>query len=224
MLNIALTNPYPKLNESLMDEPKFKESMSFLLENSNIVIKGKAILTILLLFKMSPQWIILVDEFKFYTTCDRMSKDYSKYIQYCLLCLIDGVLELMPKVLSLIKKDFTAYVNDQSVFDNPEDTSLARIMREATRKIKPNKSENLHGNMVLVIGVYDLLKSQLFKNKIISKDLIVLIGLVLKNTEDLQTESVSEITNYILLILEKLCTNVKAILAHNKSIVEHILP
>lgn len=68
MLNIALTNPYPKLNDSLMDEPKFKEAMSDLIENSNIVIKGKCILTILLLFKMNYHWIILVDEFKFYST------------------------------------------------------------------------------------------------------------------------------------------------------------
>lgn len=224
MLNIALTNPYPKLNDSLMEEPKFREAMSGLLENSNIVVKGKAILTILLLFKMNPHWIILVDEFKFYTTCDRMSRDYSKYIQYCLLCLIDGVLELMPKILGIIKKDFTKYTNDQHAFDDSEDTVIARVMKEATRKIKPNKSENLHGGMVLIVAIFDLLKSQLFKNKIISKELIVLIGMVLENTEGLESETVNEIRNYTLLILEKLCTNVKAIIIHNKAIVEYILP
>lgn len=82
MLNIALTNPYSRLNDSLMEEPMFKEAMANLLENSNIIIKAKSILTILLLFKMNPNWIIVVDEFKFYSTCDRMSRDYSKYIQY----------------------------------------------------------------------------------------------------------------------------------------------
>ena len=224
MLNIALTNPYPKLNDVLMEEPKFKEAMSNLIENSNIVIKGKWILTILLLFKMDPHWIILVDEFKFYSICDRMSRDYSKYIQYCLLCLIDGVLELIPKILGIIKKDFTKYIKDQSSFNVLEDTVINRVMKEATKKIKTNKSEHLPEGMVLIISIYDLLKSQLFKNKIICKDLIVLIGLILEKTEGMESDTVNEIRNYNLLILENLCTNQKAIIVHNKAIVDHVLP
>jgi len=67
MLNIALTGTSNNLNYILMEEPRFKEAMSNMLENSNPVIKGKSILTILLLFKMDPHWMVLVDEFKFYT-------------------------------------------------------------------------------------------------------------------------------------------------------------
>ena len=117
MLNIALTNSYSKLNDTLMEEPTFKEALSYLLENSNAVIKGKSILTILLLFKMDPHWMILVDEFKFYSICDRMSRDYSKYIQYCCLCLIDGVHELITKIVVKIKIDFSTYLEDSAAFD-----------------------------------------------------------------------------------------------------------
>lgn len=91
MLNIALTNSYPKLNESLMEEKTFKLCLKPLLEHSSIVIRGKAILTLLLLFKMNPHWLILVNEIKFYQILDRMTRDYCKYIQYCLLCLINGI-------------------------------------------------------------------------------------------------------------------------------------
>lgn len=82
MLNIALTNPYPKLNDYLMEEQEFKKAMHELLEHSYFVIRGKCILTVLLLFKANSYWIILVDDFRFYSSCDRMSRDYSKYIQY----------------------------------------------------------------------------------------------------------------------------------------------
>jgi serine/threonine-protein kinase ULK4 len=184
MLNIALTKPYSRLNDSLMEEPKFKEAMATLLENSNIIIKAKSLLTILLLFKMDPHWIILVDEFKFYNTCDRMSKDYSKYIQYCLLCLIDGVLELMPKILIMIKEDFTKYKKDKNSLDEEESASSktnSKVMKEAIRKLKPNGGENLKGSMMLIIAVFDLLKSSLFRNKVIMKELIIFIGLILEN-------------------------------------------
>jgi hypothetical protein len=189
MLNISLTNPYPKLNDTLMEEPKFKEAMSSLLENTNIVIKGKSILTILLLFKMNPHWIILVDEFKFYTTCDRMSRDYSKYIQYCLLCLIDGVIELLPKIISQITHDFSAYIKNQKVFDNQKETTLSRLVNEASKKIKPNKADELPGNLILTVAVFVLLKSTVFKNKIFIKDLIVFIGVILEHSEKIETET-----------------------------------
>lgn len=224
MLNISLTNPYPKLNDTLMEEPKFKEAMSSLLENSNIVIKGKSILTILLLFKMNPHWIILVDEFKFYNTCDRMSRDYSKYIQYCLLCLIDGVIELLPKIIALIRSDFSVYIKNVKCFEGQKETTLSRLIKEASVKVKPNKAGALDGNLILTVAVFVLLKSTVFKNKIFIKDLIVFIGVTLEHSEKLETETGYQIKNYALQILEKLCTNTKAIIIHNKSIVEHILP
>lgn len=138
--------------------------------------------------------------------------------------MIDGVLEIIPKVLTQIKKDFNKYIKDPKAFDAEEENTVSKAMKDATRKIKTNKSEHLPAGMVLIIAVYDLLKSQLFKNKIISKDLIVLIGLILEKTEGLESDTVIEIRNYNLLILENLCTNVKAILVHNKAIVDHILP
>lgn len=233
MLNIALTNPYPQLNDALMEEVKFKEAMSALLENPYFVIRGKCILTILLLFKIHPYWIVFANSFRFYNSCDRMSRDYSKYIQYCLLCLIDGVIEMIPKILLSIKKDFTKYIKDSSAFEDEEDTVPKKIMRETAQKIEDNKDgnmmakfriKNLQGHMVLIAAIYDLLRSQLFKNKIISKDLIIIIGLIIDKTENIYSDTINDIKFYSLLILESLCTNEKSILVHNKAIVDYILP
>jgi len=36
---------------------------------------------------------------------DRMSRDFSKYIQFCLICFIETMMdEIMPKMMSSIKK------------------------------------------------------------------------------------------------------------------------
>lgn len=53
MLIIALTNPYSKLNDQLQEEETFHKALSQLIENKSIVIRGKIILTYLLLFKMN---------------------------------------------------------------------------------------------------------------------------------------------------------------------------
>jgi len=54
MINIALTQPYPKLDDTLQSDDTFQSAISQLLENQSIVLRGKAILTFLLLFKMNP--------------------------------------------------------------------------------------------------------------------------------------------------------------------------
>lgn len=45
MLNIALTTPYAKLNETLQDDETFLQALSKMLENPSIVLRGKSLLT-----------------------------------------------------------------------------------------------------------------------------------------------------------------------------------
>jgi len=54
MLNIALTTPYAKLDETLQNDEIFMKAISKMLESPSIVIRGKCLLTYLLLFKMNP--------------------------------------------------------------------------------------------------------------------------------------------------------------------------
>ena len=73
MLNIELNKGNNELLvNTLAEEPLFLSGIQKLLEHQNIVIKGKAIITLLLLFKMNPLWIVLVQDIKFYTLIDRM--------------------------------------------------------------------------------------------------------------------------------------------------------
>jgi len=154
-----------------------------------------------------------------------MSKDYSKYIQYCCLCLIDGIHDLISKIVSNIRADFDRYLDDRDCFASEKQTILFKTMKEAKKKIKTAKATNLHGYMVQIVAISDLLKSHLFKNKIISKDVIVLIGYILNNSGTKEDDdTIQELKTYTLLILEQVCKNTKVTLNFSKIIVDHILP
>jgi hypothetical protein len=106
-----------------------------------------------------------------------------------LLCLIDGVIELLPKIISQIRHDFSTYIKNEKFFDNQKETTLSRLVNEASKKIKPNKADELPGNLILTVAVFVLLKSTVFKNKIFIKDLIVFIGVILDHSEKVETET-----------------------------------
>jgi|TARA_B110001450_G_scaffold226088_1_gene224661 serine/threonine-protein kinase ULK4 len=111
MINIALTQPYPKLNDTLQEDDTFQSAISQLLENQSIVLRGKAILTFLLLFKMNPQWMIIAVEQDFYKNIDKLLRDNYKYVQCCLLCLIETVSTTqIPNALASTKESFGKFM------------------------------------------------------------------------------------------------------------------
>jgi uncharacterized membrane protein YbaN (DUF454 family) len=82
MLNLALSvNSYPKINDILLNEETFLKSLMRLLEHHSIVIRGKCLLTFLLLFKLDFRWMAIVDtEVKFFHVLDRLTRDTYKYV------------------------------------------------------------------------------------------------------------------------------------------------
>ena len=68
--------------------------------SSSIVLRGKSLLTFLLLFKMNPKWLVIAIEMDFYKNVDKMLRDNFKYVQCCLLCCIEAVSELTPALVT----------------------------------------------------------------------------------------------------------------------------
>ena len=61
MLNLALHNIYyPQISQILLKEVLFMKALLKLLDTPHIVIRGKCILTFLLLFKLDFRWITVV--------------------------------------------------------------------------------------------------------------------------------------------------------------------
>lgn len=44
---------------------------------------------------------------------DRVLKDNYKYVQCCLLCLIDGILEIVPTIFQTVAQELSSLVKSQ---------------------------------------------------------------------------------------------------------------
>lgn len=67
-------------------------------------------MTFLLLFKMNTKWFVIAIEMEFFKNIDKLLRDNFKYVQCCLLCLIESVATICP---SLVTKAEQAYQNPQ---------------------------------------------------------------------------------------------------------------
>jgi len=93
------------------------------------VLRGKAILTYLLLFKMNPQWMILAVEQDFYKNIDKLLRDNYKYVQCCFLCLIETVsTNMIPAALTQTKESFNQFVQGKLQVDTYKSKGLKRVL------------------------------------------------------------------------------------------------
>lgn len=71
-----------------------------LLENSGIVIRGKALLAIMFLIRQSAGILVILADTRFYQFLDRLSRDSYKYVQCCFYHLAESISE---SCISIIK-------------------------------------------------------------------------------------------------------------------------
>jgi len=89
------------------------------------VLRGKSLLTFLLLFKMNPKWFVIAIEMEFYKNIDKLLRDNFKYVQCCLLCLIESVATLSP---SIIVKAQQAYLDKSSAKQPLESSGVLAVL------------------------------------------------------------------------------------------------
>jgi serine/threonine-protein kinase ULK4 len=67
------------------------------------VLRGKALLTLALLFRLHHRWLLAACGTKLLPLVDRLQKDKEQYLQQCLEALVNTVVTLVPKVGGLVK-------------------------------------------------------------------------------------------------------------------------
>ena len=69
------------------------------------MIRGKCILTFLLLIKLDFRWMTTIQhEIKFFNELDKILRDNYKYVQCCLLCLAEGIQDIVPTIFKTISE------------------------------------------------------------------------------------------------------------------------
>jgi len=217
MLNLALsTNPVPKISEILLTEEGFLPSLSKLLEHHSIVIRGKCLLTFLLLFKHDFQWLAIADsEIKFYHYLDRIVRDNFKYVQCCLLCLVDGIVELIPHIFKRISEELTILLNGGKAPIVP--STFDRVLQRSEFK-------SLQGNLVHIAIILDLHNTQVIRNRIVTVPFIRSIATLIDSCDVYSFPGADEFINALLLIAESLSSNTKVLLAMAEPILTYLMP
>lgn len=199
-----------------------------LLEHHSIVIRGKALLTFLLLFKQDFRWMAIVDpEVKFFHVLDRLSRDNYKYVQCCLLCLLEGILDTIPFIFSAISEELNIILNGGRA---------ASIPSEFDRRICRPEFENLPqqggSNMIYIAIILDLLQAQCVKARIVNYGFIRSIATLIDNVncggggseQPNSFQGAEEFLNALLLIVESISSSQKILLQMSDPIITVMLP
>lgn len=220
MLNLALRMPYQKLIDTLLNEKDFMPSLMSLLEHQSTIIRGKTLLTFILLFKLDFRWMSIAhQELKFFTFLDRVQRESNKYFQSWLFCLIDTILDIVSVIFKTVK-DTLSKVAKKGEVEFDKDHKFSKFDELITRQ----EFKDLSGDLTHISIILDLMNSQIFKSRIISLDFITNISAYLELTEKAKFEGVDEFLNMVLLIVECLSSVHKCLFDGNESILQNLLP
>ncbi len=103
---------------------------------------------------------IVEPEVKFFHVLDRLSRENYKYVQCCLLCLIEGIVDIIPLIFSAISEELNLLLNSGGSLLRAQPT--IGIQNEFERRlISRGEFESLKqsGNMLYIAIILDLMQA-----------------------------------------------------------------
>ncbi len=103
---------------------------------------------------------IVEPEVKFFHVLDRLSRENYKYVQCCLLCLIEGIVDIIPLIFSAISEELNLLLNSGGSLLRAQPT--IGIQNEFERSlISRGEFESLKqsGNMLYIAIILDLMQA-----------------------------------------------------------------
>ena len=113
-------------------------------------------------------------DLKFFPVLDRLTRDSYKYVQCCLQCLVSGIEDLLPAVFQMISEELAVMLKGGR---------SAAIPSEFDRKLNRSEFETLHGNLVYIAIITELLQAQIVKQRIVNKVFIQTLASYIDNVE-----------------------------------------
>lgn len=170
----------------MQEEQFFHAALSKLIENSQIVIRGKSLLTYLLLFKMNPMWFVIAIELDLYKNIDKLLRDNFKYVQCCLLCMIESVAEMVPSLINHCSEAFRLALENNGELPVDKNTNPSLAIRNVLNKNK-NEYSALRGNLLLMLAFLEMLKSSSFKQKLVKPAFIEMLAAIIEKSDQCQS-------------------------------------
>jgi len=158
-----LINHPQKIYQFINDEKSFFPSLTTLLDHQNFVIRGKAIISFYLLIKMDLKYLKIVSEGKFFIWIEKLLKDNSKYVPYCLQHLIVLFDDIIPNLLKTVENEFKKSIGNMN--ENTMDTYENQKNKDSSNfnLNHKNNMKILNSNFNYLSTIFQILTTQTFK-------------------------------------------------------------
>ncbi|CAF1697853.1 unnamed protein product [Brassica oleracea var. botrytis] len=193
---------------SLTEEKNLFPSLLSILEQGTEVLRGKAVLFVALLCKNSRRWLTnFLCNTRFLPVVDRLAKEKDSYVQQCLEAFVNVIASIIPGLLDTITSDI------QQLMTGKRHAPVSPLNGRATPKT------NLH----LFPVVLHLLGSSLFKNKMVTQQILRQLANLTKLVEaSFQGRDDFRIT--LLQVLECIAEDAPLVTQNTEIIIREILP
>ena len=122
---------------------------------------------------------IVDPEVKFFHVLDRLSRENYKYVQCCLLCLIEGIVDIIPLIFSAISEELNILLNNGG-----RNSSLpSEFDRRITTRSEFETLQLSGNNMIYIAIILDLMQAQCVKARIVNYGFIKSIATLIDNCQ-----------------------------------------
>ena len=160
-----LKNP-SKSVQLVLEEPLICQKLILLLENTNLVIRGKGILACYLLISKNPNILQIFAEHKFFINLDKLNSHSFKYVICCLHHLVFFIEELSPSLLKIVQEEF----NNLKNVSNEAGNSFQDLS-----ELDLGNKVNLNGNFNILNVIFQICNTQCLKEKVIDQYFLKMI-------------------------------------------------
>jgi len=123
--------------------------------------------------------MIIAVELDFYKNIDKLLRDNYKYVQCCLLCLIETVSTTqIPAILAATKESFDSLASGKLKTDGYKSLGLTKVLQVSKKEFS-----NLKGGLMMVLAVSEMMTSSSFKSKICKQNLIKMLDYCFQHPE-----------------------------------------
>ena len=188
------------------DKSSLLPTLVLLLERGSAVLRGKALLSFALLFRLHHRWLLAACGTKLLPLLDRLQKDKDQYLRGCLDALVDVIVASVPEM-------------NAAVLAEVERLSRAAANGGSAKALKPDAAA-----LSLFPALIHLLGSAAVRPRVCDATFLADVARYLAAAEGAPHPGSEEFRGGTLALLETLSQCAPALLATPDAVVEHLLP
>ncbi|KRX08559.1 Protein kinase-like domain [Pseudocohnilembus persalinus] len=215
-------------------EVEFTDAIVHLLESQSTVIRGKAILTLLLLIKINGRTLIFMTRSKFFPILEKLQRDNYKYVQQCLFHMQELLDDMLPHILKFLLDEFSK-MQDQ-------DFQQFLLEQNYSQQYNQLQQQNLPGNLQFLDVIMAYLSSNSLKIKIYNhkylETIFALVDFCEQNNQSANSQNsqekeaevqqtskiIEDAKSYLFQLYEMIIHNSKYVLNNHDFFIKQLLP